>query len=213
MFSKWKARLMRIIIITSRATRQHIVYVQLTDNYGPWAREALALTKMAMRCAGGCADCHATRRSRPRVSRWLHCKLARRTASTDSTQRLEATDMMHLVVAGVVLFVSTLVTIMVWPLSSRSRWNPSGRVRLFAPIIPRPNVVDRDRFSTATSLAAQLALAWHWLFFSRRMVLTCLSSHGTKRISKRRSRGLRYLTSSGTRVCRLYSSTGITGQP
>lgn len=28
---------MRIIIITSRATRQHIVYVQLTDNFGSWA--------------------------------------------------------------------------------------------------------------------------------------------------------------------------------
>lgn len=35
--------------------------------------------------------------------------------------------MSQLIVAGVVLFISTLLTFMVWPVSSRSRWNPSGR--------------------------------------------------------------------------------------
>jgi len=38
--------------------------------------------------------------------------------------------MLQLVLAGVTLVVSTLVTIMVWPLFRRSRWDPSGRVRV-----------------------------------------------------------------------------------
>ncbi len=69
--------------------------------------------------------------------------------------------MSQLAVAGVVLLVSTLVTIMVWPLSSRSRWNPSGRVRVSSRPLYHANVVDRDRFSIATSLGAQVVLAWH----------------------------------------------------
>ena len=77
---------------------------------------------------------------------------------------------------------------------------------------PFYHVVDRDWFSIATSLAGQVALAWNWLLFSRREVLTCPSSRGTKRISKRRSRSLRYLTSSEICVCLLYSSTGISSQ-
>ena len=46
-----------------------------------------------------------------------------------------AIDMSHwqLIVAGVVLFVSILVTIVVWPPSSHTRWNPSGRVCVFSP--------------------------------------------------------------------------------
>ncbi|KAF8484877.1 oxidoreductase [Russula ochroleuca] len=36
-------------------------------------------------------------------------------------------NMFHLTFTGAVLLVSTLVIIMVWPISTRSRWNPSGR--------------------------------------------------------------------------------------
>ena len=59
--------------------------------------------------------------------------------------------MSQLVVAGVVLFVSSLVTIMVWPFSSRFHWNPSGRVR----------VSFRAHFTTSLTETG-LALLHHW---------------------------------------------------
>jgi len=34
---------------------------------------------------------------------------------------------LDLVLTGIILFTATFVTVMVWPMSSRSRWNPSGR--------------------------------------------------------------------------------------
>ena len=62
----------------------------------------------------------------------------------------------------VVFLVSILISVMIWPISSRSRWNPSGRVRVF----PRRSytyttlrVTDKGIFSIATSPGGQVALA------------------------------------------------------
>jgi len=62
--------------------------------------------------------------------------------------------------AGLIFFVSILVSIMVWPMTSRSRWNPSGRVRVF-PRRSHTRVADKGLFcfSIATSLGAQVVLA------------------------------------------------------
>ena len=65
--------------------------------------------------------------------------------------------MFQLALAGLVLLVS-IVIIMVWPISSRSRWNPSGRVRISSVASSHP---DGDKFSIATSLGAQAASASH----------------------------------------------------
>ena len=65
--------------------------------------------------------------------------------------------MSQLVVAGVVLLVSTLVTIMVWALSSRPRWDPSGRVRVSSRSSYHAESLT-NRFSIATSLAVQVVL-------------------------------------------------------
>lgn len=66
--------------------------------------------------------------------------------------------MLQFVFAGVVLLVSTLVAIMVWPISSRSRWNPSGRVRVSL-LHTHEDAADKDGFSIAMSLGAQVVLA------------------------------------------------------
>ena len=58
-------------------------------------------------------------------------------------------NMLQLILTGLPLFVSTFVLIMVWPIFSRSRWNPSGRVRVFS---RRASVADK----------AILALLHHW---------------------------------------------------
>ena len=70
-------------------------------------------------------------------------------------------NMSQLFFASVVFLVSIPVSIMVWPMSSRSRWNPSGRVRVFPRTLfpPQPRVADKGIFSIATSLGAQVALA------------------------------------------------------
>jgi hypothetical protein len=81
------------------------------------------------------------------------------TASTKPVLKTRSTDMLQLVVAGVVLFVSTFVTFMVWPVSCRSRWNPSGRVRVFSPPLSH---AERLLTETGLALLRHWRLDWPW---------------------------------------------------
>jgi hypothetical protein len=91
-----------------------------------------------------------------------------------------------LVRTSIILLTSTFVVIMVWPIfSSRSRWDPSGRVRVSFSLHTKSGATDNGRFSTATSPGAQAVLALHWPSSLRRKVQTCQSSHGTRKILRK----------------------------
>ena len=66
-------------------------------------------------------------------------------------------NMSQVVLAGVVLLVSTLVAIMVWPISSRSRWNPSGRV-----CISSLHTTGMPLTKTGLALLCHWGLKWSW---------------------------------------------------
>ena len=120
--------------------------------------------------------------------------------------------MLQLVAAGVVLFVSTLVTIMVWPLSSRSRWNPSGRVRVSSPpsYHAEPSLTEFQHcYVTGGSSGLGLALA---ILLTKRGADVSIVARNEENLRKALAQleVLDFLRK--VYICFLYSSTGITGQ-
>jgi hypothetical protein len=65
-----------------------------------------------------------------------------------------AREMLDLVFASVILLTSIIVATMVWPMSSRSRWNPSGRVRV--------SLCPSSQSTPLTMVGS--ALLYHWRF-------------------------------------------------